>query len=388
MKCLKYFFINININQNLFLLIIFLSNFYDSVNIIYTGKYPLSKRLNNGNYIVISASNITIVDSNFNGIISTPKIYNPVIYENYLEIGSTSVSQFIEGYQIIISIIKKSLIIFSKEGEILKEEESLDFIDPRYSYSIIPNENIGDIYYFTIIYASYNSGFSENNCNFLKFRKCSFDYSSNSITIQSEISFQINFNNGGFYSFFSCNTMKKNNNNYIACFYGNQQYITCSIFDYSNNYKNCSTNITNLGSGKGGQIFKAVVLPDERKKAICCFSNSGNPFSCLNYNIETNSFSDLKEVFVSENKCGYYASSLIMEYFKETNQFIIGCVGESVDFYLSQFSQELQFEKILNTRKVSGSDGLYRLNIILPTGANIYNILGAHSIRIKCRNRY
>ena len=379
MKCLKYFFINININQNLFLLIIFLSNFYDSVNIIYTGKYPLSKRLNNGNYIVISASNITIVNSNFNGIISTPKIYNPVIYENYLEIGSTSVSQFIEGYQIIISIIKKSLIIFSKEGEILKEEESLDFIDPRYSYSIIPNENIGDIYYFTIIYASDNSGFSENNCNFLKFRKCSFDSSSNSITIQSEISFQINFNNGGFYSFFSCNTMKKNNNNYIACFYGNQQYIACSIFDYSNNYKNCSTNITNLGSGKGGQIFKAVVLPDERKKAICCFSNSGNPFSCLNYNIETNSFSDLKEVFVSENKCGYYASSLIMEYFKETNQFIIGCVGERVDFYLSQFSQELQFEKILNTRKVSGSDGLYRLNIILPTGANIYNILGYSS---------
>ena len=173
MKYLKYFFEN----QNLFLLIIFLTNFYDSVNKIYTGKYPLSKRMNNGNYIVISASNITIVDSTLTGIISTPKIYNPDVYQGYQDIGSTSVSQFIEGEQIIISIIKKSLIIFSKEGGILKEEENLVFIDPKYSYSIIPNEISGNIYYFTIIYASYNSDFVESNCNCLNFKKYSFDSS-------------------------------------------------------------------------------------------------------------------------------------------------------------------------------------------------------------------
>ena len=100
--------------------------------------------------------------------------------------------------------------------------------------------------------------------------------------------------------------------------------------------------------------------------------NSEGKFSCLNYIIETNSFSEVQKIL--DSQCNYNGGSLIMEYFQEKNEFIVGYVGNNVDFYLAEFSQELTFKQQINTNNDLQGDNLVIINIILPNGAHKYTL--------------
>ena len=255
MKYIKYFLKN-SINQYLFSLIIFLTNFYYSINDIATGKFPFTKKLNNGNYIVLSSTNILIVDSTYTEILSTPISFSPELFNGQDDIGSTTVSQFLEGDEYIISIIKQKLIIFSKTGVYLQETD-LSFIDTKASCSVIPNGKADNSYIFSIIYASECTGI---NCKILNFKQCSFNSFSNKIIIPSNTSFSFDVRDQAldeFYSYFTCDIMKNNTNNYIACFYGNSGYMVCSIFDYFD-YQISNYNVNSLGDNNGGQLFNIL----------------------------------------------------------------------------------------------------------------------------------
>ena len=135
-----------------------------------------------------------------------------------------------------------------------------------------------------------------------------------------------------------------------------------------------------IKSGNGGQIFKAIIKPEEMEKALICSYKSGTHFVCLNYDINSYSFGEFQAVFDSSKQCGYLGGSLIMEYFPETGQFIVGCVGNHIEYHLSQFSSELNFVKLINTTEAVSSESLLRINIVLPSGETKYQMLASTSV--------
>ena len=342
-----------------------------------TGKYPFTKKLNNGNYIILSSTSIIIVDSSFKTVLKTNTFENSVNL-GHGTIGSTTVAQFESndnGY--IIAILYNILYILDSGGTILYEE-TLTFISGDLSCSLIPNSHSGIDYYFTIIYSVDSGGANNNDLINIQFKKTCFHDNDSSRSIEyitnDSMLFNIGFKINGY---FSCDKMKKDNQNYIGCFYGDENKFVSSIFDF-NSYE--KKNMT-IKSGMGGQIFKAIIKPEEMEKALICSYRSGMYFVCLNYDINSYSFGEFQVAFDSSSKqCKYLGGSLIMEYFPETGQFIVGCAGNHIEYHLSQFSSELNFVKLINTTEADSSESLLRINIVLPSGETKYQMLASTSV--------
>ena len=152
----------------------------------------------------------------------------------------------------------------------------------------------------------------------------------------------------------------------IVCLYGEYNCFAISIFD-PDTYTESSYQTKN----GGGQFFKLIVLPEEREKAVICkYKDDG--LKCFNYNITSNSFS--QETRILSSGCEYRPFSLIMEYFYETEQFIIGCKDNSdTEFYITNGLDDLESfnletaPKLNFNTKISG-----RVNIVIPSGTNKY----------------
>ena len=311
--------------------------FFFSSNSISTGKYPYIKKLLNGNYILLSHTNISFADetlqSQFN-IIPLNNIYGEDS-NSIKNIASTTVSQFKEIYEgYIIAILNQELFIFSSSG-IHQVNITIPFIDPTNTCSVIPNKNSGNNYYFTIIYAQCSDG--ENNCNVLIFKKIIFNSNSKTISFSSQAQFcptsHLSGNSAGkFYGTISCDIMESINEEKIACVYGNSGFLVTSIFD-PESYSELAFQST----ASGGNYFKSVVLPEKKEISIIC-KYDYNGLICLSYNITSNSFS--QETKIIGGGCEDNSYSLIIEYFHETEQFIIGCRGYSTEFYISKGSSE------------------------------------------------
>ena len=359
-------------NHFIFLLIFFL-NIHYSFSTIQTGKYPYSKKLNNGNYIVLSSSNILFVDSTFSTVVDSKSFTDIGLSEE--KVGSTTVSQFESddnGY--IIAILYKNIYIFTSNGMYLYDEE-LSYISGKASCSIIPNNRDGNHYYFTIIYTVDSSGNNcDGTCKAIQFKKAYYDDSSSkSIDYIEENFYTFNITENTISGYFTCSMMKKGGEKYIGCFYGIHNKFYCTIFNFTT-YEIIKT------SEKGElqiDIIKALVKPDEMEKGLVCGYKSGGTLVCLNYNISSYSFGDYQYVFnKTDNKqCGFSGGSLIIEYFSEDKLFIVGCVGNSAEYHLSQFSSDLNFVKMIETTSNPTHGNLVRISIVLPSGSTQYHIL-------------
>ena len=168
--------------------------------------------------------------------------------------------------------------------------------------------------------------------------------------------------------------MIKNTKEYITCIYGTCSTSYIAIFDPEDNYELYSMKIVNLG----GQFFKSVVLPDEREKILFCSlkSDEWGYLNCLNYDISSNTTSE--DVQTIYHTCGHQPINLIMEYFYETEKFIVGCKENGNVVYLNEFSQDMiksESDYIYSTSFFpSNSGNIGRMNIVIPQGGNQYNI--------------
>ena len=359
-------------NHFIFLLIFFL-NIHYSFSTIQTGKYPYSKKLNNGNYIVLSSSNILFVDSTFSTVVDSKSFTDIGLSEE--KVGSTTVSQFESddnGY--IIAILYKNIYIFTSNGMYLYDEE-LSYISGKASCSIIPNNRDETHYYFTIIYTVDSSGNNcDGTCKAIQFKKAYYDDSSSkSIDYIEENFYTFNITENTISGYFTCSMMKKGGEKYIGCFYGIHNKFYCTIFNFTT-YEIIKT------SEKGElqiDIIKALVKPDEMEQGLVCGYKSGGILVCLNYDINSNSFGDYQYVLKETDKkqCDFSGGSLIIEYFSEDELFIVGCVGHSGEYHLSQFSSDLNFVKMIETTSNSIHENLVRISIVLPSDSTQYHIL-------------
>ena len=62
-----------------------------------------------------------------------------------------------------------------------------------------------------------------------------------------------------------------------------------------------------------------------------------------------------------------------MEYFYETERFLVGCLGTSSSFYLAQYNNDMSCLSY-DTYSTGVDTYLVRLNIVLPTGQNQYRL--------------
>ena len=270
----------------IFILVIFFNSFHNSVSTIYTGNYPLIKRLLNGNYIILSDTNITFTDGAIETELNTYNFGYNIYNNNPNLIASTLVSQFKSkdsGY--IIAILNQKLFIFSSDG-VYQTETTISLINAKFPCSVIPNSHTGNNYYFTLIFGHLIDEANEE-CDTLEFIKGIYDSSLKNIIFNDPISFNPSdylFIYGSIRTFkaiISCDIMRNNSQEYIACLYGNYQNFIVSIFDFDN-YELIASQNNNIG----GHYFKSVILPDEKEKGIFCSFKAGQNLVCFNYDIK------------------------------------------------------------------------------------------------------
>ena len=248
-----------SIKYCLFLIIVL--NFLSySLNNIVTGSFPYIKRLLNGNYIILSNTNISFADGALQTQFNVIHLDNIYWDENnnaaIVYIASTTVSQFKErddGY--IIAILNQEIFIFSSSG-IRQTNTTISFIDPTNICSIIPNYKNGNNYYFTVINAQCQRLGTDTNCYNLLFHKGIFNFNSKEINFNDPIPFSFSTHlSTDVYATISCDIMIIDSEEKIVCLYGDYNSFATSTFD-PNNY----TELSYQTKSGGGQNFKSLKI--------------------------------------------------------------------------------------------------------------------------------
>ena len=356
---------NILFLKNLFTYIFFLNFVYFSTSIILTGKYPIPKRLNNGNYVIASITNITFTDSTLSNVLTTKNFEFELCDQD--KTGSSTISQFpAEHNGYVLVILFQTLYIFSSTGDFLSQKNT-SIVKPKFPAFIIPKGSSGNNYIFTIIYCTGNN--NDEDSLYISFEEGIFDSSNEEITFSEVVNFQP-FDNKKIYSTISCELMINNNKDYIACLYGVYEGFYISIFDPDNNY--IIVNTTYNSVNQGCQFCKFLALPNERKKSIVCGYLPDREFNCYSYDIVTNELTFIKKTI--DNGCGYQPTSIIMEYFYETNNFLVGCRNEQNKIFLSEVTNDFSINNAADLSEyiTPGLSNVGRINIIIPKGKTQY----------------
>ena len=155
---------------------------------IITGKYPYTKRLNNGNYVIVSSRNISFVDSTFSLVYSS-KDFDSDMYTTDDELGSTTVSQFSANYNgYVIIILVKKLYIFSSIGEYLNEANT-DIESAKFPCYIITHGRSYNNFYFTLIYGTKNDNTNDDKSYNIDFIKITYNSSTKELSFATTIQY-------------------------------------------------------------------------------------------------------------------------------------------------------------------------------------------------------
>ena len=315
--------------------------------------YHKKKRLNNGNYLYMTTKGIYIANEGFTSKISLVDFGTRIISSN-LELYMSDIEQFStndNGY--IICLIKNETYFLSKKGDLLKHL-TLDYISKGFYYNIIPlgkYNNQNNQYYYVII----DMEDVENN-KIMVFREYIFDSSNNEINFHQKYERSIaNIDKNGI----SCELMNYlDNSKVITCFYGSWSETFYSVYDI-NDFNLISENFTGKISNElginGGQLFVSTIISQNREEAICCFMHSTD-FGCFKYNIANNDFSNVQIIADGNSyQCDCEILDMLIEYFPETKETLVGCKGFNKELYIGKYSTDSSF------------NNYGKINIILPS---------------------
>ena len=300
--------------------------------------YPIKKRLNNGNYLVMTSQGIHLYNENFTSKIDKV-IFDSRLIENNDYAYSENIAQFLsndDGY--IICLIRNETFILSKRADLLAHE-TLDYIYYRVAYQIVPYNHYDHYYYYAIIFIKSNHIIIKNYI---------FDSYENTIRLEGNYTYY-----RGEYIFdlsLSCELMTYSSNKVILCFYGQYSQSYYTVFNISGfqpiDERNAKIQLNNYS---GGQLYASSVYPVNREKAVCCTTQNNN-LACFGYNINLNKFTEINTL--TENDCKFEPIQIKVEYFPETEEFLVGCKAKTQDdkngpfnYYLGAFTTDFQFKE-------------------------------------------
>ena len=358
---------------NIFILFFFFSKL--SFQNLPSCTYPLTKRLNNGNHLLICSTDIYFLDSNYENIINKT---NTETCEDSCVI-SIAYSQFLKEDNSYVVIFKNGInYIFSEDGMLLSNI-SIPYYTTGKIYSLVAYGHLNKNYYYALIFT---------NSSYIIFDNYEFSSISNIITFQNS-SFYNNPNNSIINIEISCQLMNYSNKNVITCFYGDREYFFSVNFDPFNNFKN----ILNLSTldiyyyyypeeyfSKGNT--KSDIMTDYRNKAICCIIIDLF-YICIGYDINKSELTQNNYHVPSYN----YGSSLIfmIKYFPETNEFLAGCFGDfnkNRNFYYTRYTEKFETSsgKTIIDNIISNNCGSpNNIDFIYSSYNNKYSILTSES---------
>ena len=358
-------------NKYLIDVIVLLILFSSCSSTIITGKYPYTKRLNNGNYVIASSRNITFTDSSLSTSLNSLNFDSDIIKSEDNGLGSTSIAQFpAEQNGYVLVILNKILFVFSSTGVHLVNQNTT-IKNTKFPAYLITNGNSGSNYYFTLIYCDHETDPTSEECTYIAFIKYTYNSSTKSLTSEKK-DYDPPINT--FFGTISCNQMSNSSIDYIACAYGEYQHIYVSVFDPNDNYNLVYSTDKALYS----QFVKAtVLLPERNNLLICSYAQGNGNLNCFYYNIGDNSLSS--DPLQLENTCGGQPISLTIEYFYETESFIVGCKLDGNTLTLNEISKELTLKTNFgttydNTNLFSGAEDVGRISIIFPQGGNQFTV--------------
>ena len=322
---------NINIYFSLF---IFCFYFIGYIELETDFDYHRLKRLNNGNYLIMSTQGIYIYNEQFNSKINLT-LFKSRLVESHDELYSSDIEQFpTENNGYIICLIKNETFFLSKKG-VLLQNKTLDYIQYFCSYNIIPIGQSGNGYYYAIISI-------ENDKIYIR----NYIYNSSNNDINLDDIYFYNITTKNVYNKITCELMNYNNEKVITCFFGNWEKTFYSIYSASNFSlikQNCVTNI--YPKINGGQNFVSTIIPPLNKEMACCFMHEGD-YKCFIFNIEKNIIDHIQTIADDSNsRCDLEIIDMIVEYFPETEEIIVGCqnINTKNSFYLGKYTSNYSF---------------------------------------------
>ena len=245
--------------------------------------YPLTKRLNNGKYLIICSSAIYFYDSQIEIIVETKNCD----FECSI---STAYSQFLEEDDGYIVIIQNGYnYIFSENGNLLSNISISNNITINYFYSIVPYGHSNNEYFYSLIYTDLQRIF---------FNDYLFNSESKNITLKKSYLYSYNITIS---EYISCQLMKNENKKLIICFCLTKKELICSNFDPLNNY----ALINELRNNENIRLFdlndSIFILSDVSTKyrdiSIILLKNYNSDYFCVfKYNNKENSLIYLLEM--------------------------------------------------------------------------------------------
>ena len=352
----------------IFLFLVFITHFYlykcYSQNTDF--DYPIKKRLNNGNYLVMTTQGIYLYNEDFQSK-KDILVYDSRAYkvDNNDEAYTSDIAQFSsnnDGY--IICLIKNETYIFSKKC-ILKAHFTLTHVKSRVGNKVIPYKKTENNYYYAIINVEGKN---------IMVRQYIFNSLSNSISYHNSTSYYVNDFSPESTSI-SCLLMPYSSSDAITCFFVEWNNVYHVVFD-TNTFQIISERggriqITNID---GGQNCVANIISDNSEKAVCCIQKE-KQLACFVYDITENTFSEAG--IVTTTGCKTEPIQIKVEYFPETEEFLVGCKGYGNDFYLGKYSKNYIFSTVdpINNIIPSECNDLNLFNFFYSSSSSKYSII-------------
>ena len=336
--------------------------------------YSSSFVLSNNDIFLVLDNGIYVYDSTLSNIKNSHNFTSSQTITSSNDAETISISQYSTGNDsdnIILALVKNVLFIFTNEGQYLFEFALNSYLGGRY-YSLIPYKYELSYYY---IISNYLNG------------KISIQYFNLSLNSKenSRLSYieyapmnSLNTTESIMYYGLSCEIMiASDNKDVLSCFYqsNNPTEFGVSTFEITDTSINPLDSLRAYSSNDRAQIIKSTISRD-KKNAFICFVKGYENGTCLNYNIDSNIFTNQVAYF---NKCRGNAIGIYVYYFKEKNEYVFICSDNDKGFKIVIFNEN--FEPI----NIENDD----LNVVnYKYGGNCYTIRSFSIIYIPGENDY
>ena len=326
--------------------------------------FPVSFTLSNNNILIFSSKGFYTYDLDFS-LITNHTFYKELSIQISNNNNFPAFAQFTEGQEFVLCLILGNLYLFTNEGFYINStyigndlKNESDSKNNR--YMILPNKIEDSNYYFFIIYTYFSQWKGE-----IFFLNYKIDEKGNNELIDKK-TYKDN-EEGIIRNGLVCQIVKKKNeDDYIICFYEVSSFRICKISFHSENNFTTSNKICLDGSNF---IYSNSIINEDYSKIYLCYA-SGEDNGCFYYDINEDKFSSIYN-FGGYCRADYYVNYFI--YFKYTKDYIFSCASTGSEYYLIKFKENITNINPNNTGnlKIGSCSGLNSFSIIyLPNYGN------------------
>ena len=307
--------------KSIFIIFIFFNDLFINSDRI-TSKYSLSFLLYNYDIFLVLENGIQIYDYSLTNLKHSHNFTSSQTINSEEEAESIAIAQFPKGddnKNIVLSLVKNILFVFSNDGEYSFEIDLSDYLSGKY-YTLIAYKYDTSFYYYLISY--YLNGviciryFRLSIIPRQNTQLCTIEYRPiGSINGEAQ-----NIMNYGL----SCEIMITAwNKEVISCFYQltYPSELGVTSFEFSDTSIDPISDLKASSPNDRANIFKSATSED-KKKALICFVKGFENGICLSYNIITNEFSEKTTYF---NFCRGNSIGVNVYYFKDKSEYMFIC---------------------------------------------------------------